>query len=523
MQNLKKEIQFIVDVYKSGEFVKAELLVKNLINDNPKIVFLYNLLGLILVEQKKIDEAIKCYQNGIKIDPNFSMIYNNLGLLHFKHKTETDAKTIENFYKKAISLDKKLPEAQNNLGSLYNHLNRIDDAIACYKNALSINPNFSFAHHNLGAAYVSIGEYDHAKNHFHESIRLNPNFLDTHRMLSRITKYTINNKHLINLKKIYQNIKPPDIKNKIDIGFALGKAYEDIKDFEKSFDYYNEANLYQKKNINFSLDLEKEKFDEIKNTYNNNIFSKYKNSGHKEDSPIFIVGMPRSCTTLVEQILSNHKEVFGADEVEFIPDIIQNKFGNKNLRLFFDELTEFNKDDLKKLGSKYISKMNDLSQNSIRTTDKFPQNFLNIGFIKLILPKSKIIHCHRNPKDNCFSIFKNHFSSGKIKFAYDMKDIIDYYNLYEDLMKYWSEILPEFIYNLEYENLISNTKNETENLLKFCHLDWSDDCLDFHKNRRPIKTASDTQARSKIYKSSIDSWKNYQKFFNEYFSKLKSN
>ena len=121
--------------------------------------------------------------------------------------------------------------------------------------------------------------------------------------------------------------------------------------------------------------------------------------------------MPRSCTTLVEQILSNHKEVFGGDEVEFIPDIIQNKFGNKNLRLFFDELTEFNKDDLKKLGSKYIYKMNDLSQNSIRTTDKFPQNFLNIGFIKLILPKSKIIHCHRNPKDNCFSIFKNHFSS----------------------------------------------------------------------------------------------------------------
>jgi len=198
MQNLKKEIQFIVDVYKSGEFVKAELLAKNLLKDNPKIVFLYNLLGLILVEQKKIDEAIKCYQNGIKIDPNFSMIYNNLGLLHFKHKTETHTKTIENFYKKSISLDKNLPEAQNNLGSLYNHLNRIDDAIACYKNALSINPNFSFAHHNLGAAYVSIGEYDHAKNHFQESIRLNPNFLDTHRMLSRITKYTINNEHLIN-------------------------------------------------------------------------------------------------------------------------------------------------------------------------------------------------------------------------------------------------------------------------------------------------------------------------------------
>ena len=523
MQKLKKEVQFVVDLYKSGDFVKAEQHIKNLIKNNPKIVFLYNLLGLILVAQKKIDQAIKCYENGIKIDPNFSMIYNNLGLLHFQHNEETDFKKIENYYKKAIELDDKLPEAQNNLGSLYNHTNKINKAIECYKNALNINPNFSFAHHNLGSAYVSLGKFDLAKEHFKESIKLNPNFLDTHRMLSRITKYTTENEHLKDLNKIYKNINPSDMKSKIDIGFSLGKAYEDIKDFEKSYQYYEEANFHQKKNINFSISFENEKFEEIKNIYNAEIFNKYKNYGNNEASPIFILGMPRSCTTLVEQILSSHKKVFGADEVEFVSNIIKNNFGSKNLSLFFNEVVEFDKNDLKKFGENYISQMKNLSNNAIRTTDKFPQNFLNIGFIKLILPKSKIIHCHRNPKDNCFSIFKNHFSSGKIKFGYDMNDIINYYNLYSNLMNYWSKIMPEFIYNIKYENLVFNTKTEIENLLKFCELDWSDDCLNFYNNKRPIKTASDTQARNKIYDTSIDSWKNYKNFLKDSFLKLKSN
>ena len=520
MEKLKKQIELIVNVYKSGNFAKAELLTKDLIKDNQKVVFLYNLLGLILIEQKKIDEAINCYEAGIKIDPNFSMIYNNLGLLYFQHKNDNDIIKIENYYKKAISLNKKLPEAHNNLGSLYNHLNKTKKAIACYKEAININPKFSFAHHNLGAAYVSVGNYGEAKKYFKESVKLDPNSLDTHRMLSRITKYTKNTIHLEELKKIYKNININNYKNRIDIGFALGKAHEDIKDFNNSFKYYQEANSLQKKSIKFSLNLEKDKFEDIKNTYNKKLFNKYYNCGNSEIAPIFIVGMPRSGTTLVEQILSSHQDVYGADEVEFIPQIIKNNFGDKNLRLFFDEIVNFDKNNLKNFGKDYEVRMNGLSNKSLRTTDKLPENFLNIGFIKLILPKSKIIHCYRNSKDNCFSIFKNHFSSGKIKFAYEMNDIVEYFNLYYDLMKYWNNLFEDSIYNIEYENLILDTKNEIKKTLKFCNLGWSEDCMNFHNNKRPIKTASDTQARSKIYSTSINSWKNYETYINKYYQKL---
>ncbi len=522
MEKLKEHIQSVVNIYKSGNLSKAELLTKELVNNNPKVVFLYNLLGLILSEQKKDDQAMKYYEKGINIDPTYGMIYNNIGLLFYKHKTAGNIKKAESLYKKAISLDETITEAHNNLGNLYDYLDKIKDAIYCYKRAIDINPKFSYAHHNLGSAYVAIGKFSKAKKHFRESIKLNPSFTVTHRMLSRITKYTDNDEHFIELKKIYENVDINDSEKRIELGFALGKAYEDTKNFDQSFTHYKEANLLQRKKIDFSLKLEEEKFKEIKNTYNKKLFDKYKSSGCPDYSPIFIIGMPRSSTTLVEQILSSHSKVYGADEVEFIPNLIKKNFGDKNLRLFFDKIINFDRADLKNIGEEYIAKMKDISNDSKRTTDKLPINFLYIGFIKLILPKSKIVHCYRNIKDNCFSIFKNNFGSGKIKFAYDMNEIVAYYSLYEDLMKCWANLLPNFIYDIKYENLISNTRIEIQNLLNYCDLTWSNDCLNFHNNKRSVKSASDTQVRSKIYASSIDSWKNYEKYLNEYFEKLKN-
>ena len=507
MEKLKKHIQSIIDIYKSGNLSKAELLTKKTIDKNPKVVFLYNLLGLILAEQKKDEEAIKCYEKGISINPNFGMIYNNMGLLFFKNKSFNSIKKAEKFYKKAISLDKKIPEPHNNLGNLYDYINKINDAIYCYKKAIDINPKFSYAHHNLGTAYVAIGKFDDAKKHFKESIKLNPTFVVTHRSLSRIIKYTNNEDHFNELKKIYGKTNIKDSGKKIELGYALGKAYEDVKKFDQAFSCFKEANQLQREKINFSLKIEKSKFSDIKKMYNTELFKKYKNSGYKDFSPIFIIGMPRSSTTLIEQILSSHSKVYGAEEVEFIPNLVTEKF---------------NEDDLKKIGKKYVDEIKNISKNSERITDKLPTNFLHVGFIKLILPKSKIIHCFRNSKDNCLSIFKNQFSSRKIKFAYDMNETVSYYNFYFDLMNHWKKILPNFIYDIKYENLISNTKKEIEKLLIYCDLDWSNDCLNFYNNDRPVKTASDTQVRKKIYRSSVNSWENYDKYLSTYFNKLKS-
>jgi len=516
MKSLKEKIQSVVDIYKSGNLSEAEHSCKKLINENSKVAFLYNLLGLILVGQKKFDQAIKYYELGVKIDPTFAIIYNNLGLLFFDKQTDESIKKAENYYKKSISVNKEIPEPYINLGSLYNSLFRYDESINCYNEAIRINSKFSPAHYNLGIVYITLGKYDKAKLHLKEAIKLNPSNSHAHRSLSIITKYSYTDENFKRLEKLYENTNINNIKMKSNLAFALGKAHEDNKDYERSFIFYKEANFLHRKKIIFSLDREKENFKEIKKTYNSNLFNKFKSAGYKNSSPIFILGMPRSGTTLVEQILASHPKVFGADEVEFIPNLLKDNLGKGN------DIVNRNEDIFKKFGHEYISKMKKISNKIENTTDKLPVNFLSIGFIKLILPKSKIIHCLRSPKDNIFSIFKNHFPSGKINFAYNLDEATEYYNLYVDLMEHWNLVLPNFIFNIKYENLIYNTEIEIKNLLKFCNLNWSDKCLKFYENKRPIKTASSAQARSKIYKSSINSWKNYEKYLNEYFVKLKN-
>jgi len=523
MQNLKEKILEAVNIYKSGDLIKAEKFGKDLVKNNPNVGFLYNFLGIVLAAQNKIQEAIKYYENGIKVDPKFAMIYNNLGIIYFSLKTTAInkgnyIKKAEDLYKKSIELEKKNPEPFTNLGTLYNFINKNDDSIKYHKIAIEVNPKFYHAYLNLANVYVAVGNFSEAKKKLIEAIKINSNFIHAHRLLSRIIKYKKNEPHLSQMISLYANTKRDD---KMYLAYALGKAYEDIGYYDESFNYYKEANLLNGKNNNFIIKKEKNKFLKIKEIFNKELFNKFTDSGSNDSSNIFIVGMPRSGTTLVEQILSSHTDVFGADEVEFVPDLVKKYFGEDYVNLLQLGINNFKSKDLKKMGDEYVSTMKYLSNTAKRSTDKLPANFLFIGLIKLILPHSKIIHCHRNPKDNIFSIFKNYFSAGKINYSHDLKETVEYYKLYYDLIKHWNNILPNFIHNIKYEDLIKNTRKQVKDLLYFCNLKWEDKCLEFYNTKRPIKTASDTQVRNKIYNTSINSWKNYEKYLIKNYDSLK--
>ena len=225
--------------------------------------------------------------------------------------------------------------------------------------------------------------------------------------------------------------------------------------------------------------------------------------------------MPRSGTTLVEQIISSHSKVYAGDELNILPELINKKFKN------ISNMSNCDSEILVNLSGEYLNFVKKISNNSEKITDKLPINFKWIGLIRSIFPNSKVVHCVRNPKDVCFSIYKNYFTSNKLNFAYDIDDIVFFFNLYSDLMIYWKKLIPNFIIDVDYEDLVSDSNSQIKKLIKLLDLNWDDKCIKFYENKRPIKTASDTQARQSIYKSSINTWKNFEDKFLKSFKNLK--
>jgi tetratricopeptide (TPR) repeat protein len=515
MENLQKKIQFLLDLYKGRNLPKAESYCKELITYYPNAVILYNILGIILNEQRKINEAIECYKKGLKIKPDFAMIHNNLGSLY---QYKENYNLAESYYKKSIKFNDKISEPLNNLGNLYSKLNNYSQAIECYKKAIIISPKFAVFYYNLGVTQKSLGDFKEAKINLEKAVKINKYLFVAHRTLSQLTKYTRETDHLKILQDMYIDAKVSE-PQKAELTFSLGKAFDDIKDYKKAFKYYSEGNDLRRKNIKFNIIEERYEFNEIKKIFNKSTFTNLKNTGCEDATPIFILGMPRSGTTLVEQILSSHPNVYGADELNFFPEIVEKYFSNNFKSLSSANLSKTNNEEFEKIGAKYIEKLRKISKNK-RITDKLPINFKWIGFIKLILPNAKIIHCVRNPKDNCFSIFKNYFANPKLNFAYNLNEITDFYLLYDDLMNHWKNLYPDFIFDIKYEEIIDNSEKKIRDLLKNCDLPWNDRCLQFYDNKRPIQTTSDTQVRKKIYNTSIDSWINYEDDLKHFFHKL---
>ena len=257
--------------------------------------------------------------------------------------------------------------------------------------------------------------------------------------------------------------------------------------------------------FNYNIDEQKVLFENIKKLFKDFNVSKKIDTKQKI---IFILGMPRSGTTLVEQILSSHKKVYGAGELSFLEFAIKNNLLENN-KFIYDKIDEINFEKLSSIQNDYIKGIKSFDHSEKIITDKAPLNFRWIGFIKMIFPYSKIIHCTRDPMDICFSNFKNSFSSKTVGFSYNLDKLGNYYNLYKDLMMFWKERLKNDIFELSYEELIKNQKETTKKLIDFCDLEWDENCLTPHKNEKIVSTASLAQVRSPVYKSSVKKWENY--------------
>ena len=492
--NLKNKFEELKKKYlqkKNDEVIEE---CNNILKKN-KIDVFYNLLCLAHNNKGNFLEAINVMKDALKQNPKNADFFNNIGMSYaniFKYKKA------EEYYNQGLEIDKNNLHIINNLANLKKDLDKSDEAVELYKKILSKQPNAIAAMYNLAGLYNTMGEFDKSKKIFFNILKINSNLTEADRIISQMTTYDKDHSHFINMKNKLSDISL-DTQALMHLHYALGKAYNDQKEYDLSFKNFKKANDLSKKINKYDFQIDSQRFSKIKTKFNSLENIKLDKNIRKF---LFIIGMPRSGTSLTEQIVSSHEKVFGGGELPYIGRIFKNYF----------ELNEkISMNDLLKSKEDYIEFTNNIDSSNKVLTDKAPLNFFYIGFILKFLPNSKFINVVRNPIDNCWSLYKNHFPT-KIDFANDLGDLVNYYKNYRDLIEFWKNLFPSQIYDLKYENLVNNTRTEVEKLLKFCSLEWDDKCLNHQKNKRVIKTISYNQARKPIYNSSVKSFKGYEDY-----------
>ena len=413
-------------------------------------------------------------------------------------------------------MDKDLSKNLN----FFREKNNIEEVIRILLIEKNNNPKNLDVLFQLAGAYRYLGNFDAALSNYDEILSYDETYMPAYRMIGTIINHNQNGKYLTKLNKLKDNNNLSS-EQKIDLYFALGKAYEDLKDKEKSANYYIHANKYKREITKYNFKIHKEHFDQIYEVFENINFIDKKLNIKNNKKIIFLCGLPRTGSTLFENIIASHKKVYSGGELPYLNRLVKKYFANNN---------ELNKDKiLSALQNKDMQFVNEyfenlsthnFSEDSI--TDKQLDNFRWIGLIKLFFPNSKIILCKRNYKANALSIYKNNISSGYYNWTNDPEDILNYIKYYDKFINLWKKNFPNELFEVGYEDLVNQKDILIKKMINFCELDWDDNCLLFYKNKSPIKTASAFQARQPIYESSVeldtDLFKNI--FFNQNFNDI---
>ena len=499
---LSQQIKILLNQFNAKNFEHVITKGNSLLKKNPQYVILYNLIGSSYQNIGNYLKAKNNFQAGLKLDPGNLSLMNNLAMAY---KNLLEYSLAEEIYLKIINTNNKYLNAYVNLGNLKRDLNKFSEAIKLYEKALSIVDNNPVIYYSLALAHQGIGAFDKTIFYSQKALELDPNFTRADHLISQSSKYKETNLHYLDLKNKLKD-KKIDALERVDLYFCLAKAEEDLSNFKEASNFLIKGNKLKKELLNYSinedLNLNKQiekNFKEI--SINDSIKS-------QNEKIIFILGMPRSGTSLVEQIVTSHSEVFGGGELPILSNLIKNNFIQDNL--LTDNLFKKIQDPviINKLKTEYLRFIENFKFTEKYITDKSPLNLRWIGFIKIIFPGAKIIFCSRDPKENCLSMYKNLFEGG-LNFTYNQEDLVKFYTSCSQLMDFWKVKLPNSIFEVKYENLIANNDEEIKKIINFCDLNWENNCLNFHKNKNPIKTMSTAQARQPIYRSSL---KNFEKF-----------
>lgn len=542
--SIRSTISKIQKLVNSGNFNSALSKCEKALVKTPHSPELLQLYGVICLNTRQFHSAVPPLKRVTTYNPNHAASQYNLGLAY--HGTGEQLLAAKHF-RKALQLNPELACAYRDLCAVLNDLKQFEGAVEAGKAAVKHSPYDAGSHYNLAAAfhgwrnfdasfshykeanrlqpdnpailfdlaqvYLGRGEKNKAQRLFERVIELHPRQIESYRQLMRLKTYNSTDHEDVRKIRSFLDNKQLTSDEHTAILFILSKVYRDCGNFDEAFQYASEGNSIQDEIHSFNPEDFSKYVSILIEFFTPERIEKLSRLGHKTHMPIFIVGTPRSGTTLTEQILCSHPSVFGAGELEWVSACADslNDFTNSS-QSYPSCLLELSEHQADKLASKYIDYICSLSSGEPYVTDKMPANFLNIGLIHCLFPNARIIHCKREPRDACISMYLEYFP-GVVPYSYDLYKLGAYYSQYQRLMEHWQSVIPTTsMTDLSYEDMINDHENQTRRLLEFLNLEWNESCLDFHKKQRRVFTASHLQVTQPIYSSSCGRWKQYAKF-----------
>ena len=508
------DLQKAMSQVQKGNLGEAEKIYRSILSDDPNNVDALRLLALLASRTGAIDQAINMLENCIKIAPDYALAWENLAKLYRQKDDPDSLQKAANCFGKATELRPDWAEGWAGLGTMQTRSSQHEEGIISYKKSIELKTDQPRVHLSLGHVYKTTGNQEECINSYKDAINYDENFGEAYWSLANLKTYKFNTREIDQMEKRVDLPEVPE-REKVHFLFSLGKAFEDAGNYDKSFNYYKKGNDLNRGRTTYDPKAIEALSDRLKLFFTKDKFEEYKSSGCNSGAPIFIVGLPRSGSTLVEQILASHSKVEGTMELPNIMNIAR-KLGNSSKdRTAYPEIIETLQDsDLTLLGQAFVNETEFLRTGKPHFIDKMPNNFSHIGLLKLILPNAKVIDARRNPMDTCFSCYKQLFARGQA-FTYDLSEIARYYVNYVNLMDHWNKVLPGYVFKIQHEALLQDQEGITRDLLEFCELDFESSTLEFYKTERAVKTASSEQVRQPINTKGLNQWKNFESHLND--------
>jgi len=513
LKNLAPELKSVLSYTHEGKLKKAEDLCRFYLQSNPHNVDGMRLLASLASILHIYDESEFLLESCLVFEPENKEVqieYVDILIKRQKYGSALDF---------ATKIFTKSPEDISLMKLMAVTLQQTDNqlqALDTFKKIIDIEPNNAEIHLSKGHLFKTSGDIKNSIKSYQKAYKCNQYFGDAYWSLANLKTYNFSDSEILALTNMVNDPYVND-DEKIFMHFALGRAHEDTKNFGKSFSHYERGNSMKLSQTKFSINDFISDCNNQKEVCTKDLMQTKSDWGNSSNEPIFILGLPRVGSTLVEQILSSHSMVEGTHE---LPNILstahklnQRKIQDINSK-YPDILLSLSSPQLQMIGDQYIADAEIFRSGKDFFIDKMPNNFRHIGLIKLILPNAKIIDIRRNSMSACFSCYKQLFAEGQ-EFTYSLENLASYYNTYVDLMDHWNKVLPGQILSLNYEDLINEFEPSVDRILDYCNLPFEQSCLEFYKSKRSVKTPSAEQVRQPIYKSGLDYWKNYEPFLDD--------